>query len=242
MKNKGNNNIFLKYLSHAFFPTRCPSCDLAMAFGERFCGECEKMIYPLKGDLCIRCLRQKELCVCDDAPPSYDRLIAPFEYSGAVRRGLISLKKHKDIDLAAFFGDKIAREALIKYRNIPFDAVVAVPMHDKRLKMRGYNQSELIAARVAKMLDLPLDDKLLKQTKISETQHKLSFFMRLENVKGIYSADFGGKVPYKNVLLIDDIITSGATMNECAKTLKSAGVWHVYGAGAAKTVTDYGIK
>ena len=103
-------------------------------------------------------------------------------------------------------------------------------MYEKKKKIRGYNQSEILAKRVADNLLVNYDDKVLTQPFDTKTQHILSYDERIENVKGKYFANANS---YNNILLIDDIITTGATMNECAKTLKKSGAENVYFASVA---------
>lgn len=221
----------LHFAAHALYPTRCTGCGTVLPINQIFCEECAKDIRPLQIDLCKRCLNAPSRCECSTNPPEYERAFAPFCYAGTVRNALLTLKDEKNTDLARYFAKHICDEITASGENIHFDCVVFVPMHKAKSRERGFNQSELIAENAANILGIPILKQALTQTKPSKTQHLLSPSERHDNVKGIYKA-----LPceYDTVLLIDDIITTGCTVNSCAKTLKEAGAKHVYCAAAAK--------
>jgi len=117
--------------------------------------------------------------------------------------------------------------------NFNENLVVLVPLSKKRLRWRGFNQAELLAEKVAKNYDLALDNKNLIRTKHKKPQAKLNEIHRLENIKECFSWQ-GGDLNKKNIILIDDVVTTGATLNECAKVLKAHGAGEVWGLVVAK--------
>ena len=110
------------------------------------------------------------------------------------------------------------------------DAVIPVPMSRSKLKKRGYNQAEVWAASLARELNKPLDAKALIRNRDTLPMKELSSRMRIENLRGAFSINKNIIGKYRTVLLVDDIFTTGATLDECALMLKKAGVQKVYGA------------
>ena len=106
-------------------------------------------------------------------------------------------------------------------RFVDIDIIIPIPLHGDKLKMRGYNQSELIANGIAKVLKRPIDITSVRRIEKSETQTRKSREQRWENVSGIFECDT--LVKNKNILLVDDVITTGATMEACAKVVMDAG-------------------
>ena len=103
-----------------------------------------------------------------------------------------------------------------------YDIIIPVPISKKRLKERGYNQSELIAKQIAKVTEMQLEKRCLYKNKNIIAQSSLSKEQREENIKGVYSIKNKEKIQNKNVLLFDDIYTTGSTVNECCKIIKEA--------------------
>ncbi len=112
------------------------------------------------------------------------------------------------------------------------DLVMPVPMHSTRKRSRGFNQSELLAAPIAARLSVRLEKAMMKKTRHTTPQSALSHAERIENAKGAYqvAADLAGK----SILLVDDVVTTGATLSECALALRRAGAKHVYALAFAR--------
>lgn len=218
-------------VAHALYPTRCAGCGTVLPINHVFCDACAKDIRPLQPNLCNRCLNPPSRCDCDTLSPEYERAFAPFCYAGTIRNALLDLKDEKNSDLARYFAENICDCLNSSGGDIAFDCVIPVPMYRKRKRERGFNQSELIAENVAEILGIPLDTQTLTQINPSKTQHLLSPAERRDNVADIYKA---AQCNYENVLLIDDIITTGCTANSCAAELKAAGVDRIYCAAVAK--------
>lgn len=223
---------FKKAVIHAFFPNRCAACGEITGYNRLFCEKCDNNFPEITGDICSVCFSPIENCVCDRFPPDYDRACAPFKYDGSIRRALISLKTDKNNGLVDFLTEYMAKEVNGQFCDVHFDCVTYVPMSDKKRRKIGYDHSELLAQSLAEKMQLYFA-KILHKTKENSEQHRLDFNGRRENVKSAYSAD---ECNGKTVLLVDDIITTGFTVSECAKALKSAGAKAVYCVAAAKAV------
>lgn len=208
-------------ISHSFFPCRCPSCDRVVLRSRLFCENCISDIHKYQTQF-IKTESTEQIF--------FTAAIAPFEYSGAIRNALITLKIFKNKRLISYLAKSIANAIKLSFDDVFFDAVCCVPMYSGKQKKIGFNHSEELAKAVALELNIKYAP-LLSQKSQKTAQHMLTELERWQSVKGKYEAKQNG---YDTVLLIDDIITTGATMNECAKMLKAAGTIEIYCAGVAK--------
>ena len=211
---------FLYVLSCFFFPERCIFCNKTIEPLQLSCSECRTAISKVKPPLCPFCGSHKEDCKCQKKRHAYDRVIAPFYYEGAVREGVLRLKKWDDPQAVSFFALQMAAAVRRELPDLPFDAVCFTPMIQKDLRKREYNQSELVAKKMAQVLQLPFCDALEK-TYETKPQKGLDRAARSGNVLGVFDV----KEPFSahSVLLVDDVVTTGATAHECAKMLKLYG-------------------
>lgn len=223
--------IKFDYLLHLIWPNKCVSCHCIIKPLQLFCDECLKNIKFLDFKVCKVCLNKKQFCDCHKNPRWYKRSFAPFINIDTIQNSLVYLKKQKNKQLISYLASKMAEVFEINNKNIEFDCIIPVPMHKQNYKKRGYNQSQLIAQSLSEIINIPVDNQVIIQIKKAKTQHSLDYKSRKENVRGIYYAK---ETDYNNVLLVDDIITTGFTINECAKTLKLSGVNEVYVLAAAR--------
>ena len=147
-----------------------------------------------------------------------------FEYKNVIREKIIDYKFNDKSYVYRMFVELILKnDEALNYIKL-YDIIVPVPIHKKRLKQRGYNQSELIAKDICKQLRLDCKANIIKKVKNIIAQSTLNKEQRLENVKGAYKLNINSDdLPYlegKKILLIDDVYTTGSTLNECAKVLK----------------------
>ena len=126
-----------------------------------------------------------------------------------------------------FFAEVMAKGVTQKFGNIKFDCITYVPLRPERKRSRGYNQSECIASDISSIINVPCEE-LISKIKSNHIQHELDFSSRIENVKGVYAVKNERAVKGKTILLCDDIITTGSTLRECAKTLLESGAKEVY--------------
>ncbi|HPW45453.1 MAG TPA: ComF family protein [bacterium] len=203
-----------------------------------------RIVYPPRCPLCGN-FQTEELTICDecsarairvDAGPDISQLgavyldscISCFAFEGGVRGCVHSFKYGEAINLAGFIG----REIHSKLRQTEeFDMIIPVPLHSRKLKLRGYNQAALIAEIVSKRSGKRAEKNLLKRIRNDSPQATLHRVERIRNVKSSFaiSKRAEGVVRGKRILLVDDVMTTGATLNECAKILKKAGAAVVVG-------------
>jgi ComF family protein len=149
-----------------------------------------------------------------------------FQKSGIVQELLHNLKYNNRPTLAVELGNKYANELLLKVENIPFDIIVPVPLHFKKQKLRGYNQSEQFALGLEQVFRIPVFANALKRTKYTSTQTSKSRMERWKNVDQIFETN-DVIISGKHVLLVDDVITTGSTIESCAYVLLQGGAKEV---------------
>ena len=180
---------------------------------------------------CERKLKQIEIIACIDNNENqyvfFDEKMHGFMYDGIIRNLILQYKfGHKPYIYKTFksFFEKNEKLYLLFKK---YDIIVPVPISKKRYKNRGYNQSELLAKELARTFKLQFDDKVLMKIKNNPRQSTLSQEDRIINTKGVYKINKNDKILNKKILLFDDVFTTGATCNECAKVLKEAGAKRV---------------
>lgn len=193
----------LRTAAVALFPTRCPYCNKVIHNYEPACPECRRHFpefsyksYAIGGYSCA----------------------APFPYTGNYAKAVRRLKFHNHGDLAKPLAAQIVLAVLEIYHDCRFDLITCVPMHKKDLRTRGYNQAELLARECAELMSLPYVNTLEK-IKRNQPQHQTSGKERFKNVRGVFRLTDQVSLRGKRVLLIDDIITTGNTLGECARIL-----------------------
>ena len=181
--------------------------------------------------ICLRCLDSIRLepAVLESAPDGCDRLYSACRYHGAVK-ALIRRFKYDGRDYLAAFLGRLLEEA-IRALCVPMDkidAIVPVPLHPARLREREYNQAQLLAAHIGHVFHRPVDGSLLVRSRPTGTQTGLALEQRRRNVQGCFTVPCTAQCPGKMILLVDDVLTTGATAGEAARALKRAGAVKVY--------------
>jgi ComF family protein len=222
-------------LIDSLFPSRCLNCEKKIPSGETICEICLGKIHFNRTLFCAKCGARlpanKKIC-----HPAFPYILgAAADYENEPVKNLIHGLKFRFIRRAA---EPLAK-FLIQYIEelslavSPF-IIIPIPLGKKRERERGFNQSQLIAELVAKHFSLPLIENNLVRKKNTNPQSKLPLEKRLANIKDCFSLKNPGEVAAKNILLIDDVVTSGATMREAALTLKAAGARKIIALAAAK--------
>ena len=157
---------------------------------------------------------------CLSQPPTYDRVLSFSRYDGELRRLIHLLKYDRMRPLAEPLGERLGR---LDLGPGSADLVVAAPLHWRRRRERGFNQAELLARRAALAWGLPFDAKGLRRTKATPPQAGLTRAERLVNVRGAFLAPRRVAIQGRRIVLIDDVMTTGATLDACARALKRAG-------------------
>ena len=205
----------------------CSACgkELLAHIRGGMCSECEKTSVKLGTDICGKCGRalanEAEFCdTCIRNERAFVRARSCYVYEGAPKKFVYRLKFGGRRYLAAF----IAEAMVDRYLDCGFecDCVVAVPLSAKRKRKRGYNQAELIAEELSSRLKLPLIDGALVKTKENKPQTKLKRREREENVRGVYEVTSPEAFKGRRVLVVDDVMTTGATLGEVSRVLYKA--------------------
>ena len=215
---------------------KCVVCGKDLPEG-RLCDKCLPTLFFDRDKHCVRCGRamygEGDYCVsCKDNEYSFERVLGAFDYTDSTVGLIYKFKFGNGRYLAEFFADEMVKK--LKEFNVTMDAIVAVPITDKVRKKRGFNQSFLLAKRIADTSGIALSENLIK-TKDTEEQAKLDYKERATNLERAFAVPDKREFIGKRVLLIDDVYTTGATSNECAKTLIKAGALEVYVLVAAVT-------
>ncbi len=218
------------------YPRVCAGCGLAEPdTGPALCWDCRAALptcqppwcaccgCPVPGpvDHAYRCYR------CAAQPPAFDCARACMLYDGVVRHVIHELKYRHALWVVPEVGGWLAQAVMSLYDSKVFDAVIAVPLHPARRRERSYNQAERLARQVADGLQLPLARNALRRVRPTPSQTRLTAAARATNVKQAFAARRHSWLEGKRVLLVDDVMTTGATVNECAVTLKRAGLAEV---------------
>lgn len=229
-------------LLNLILPESCPICNktpdniktsplcrtcwerIELSQNKRRCFRCGLPIDTSYESLCLSCIHR---------PPYYDRMIVFGDYEGPLKEAIHYMKFHGRKSLARELGQ------LLSTLEIPsVEVITPVPLSKKRLIQRGFNQSYLLAKPVSKRLTLPLLDDLLLKTKDTPPQSLLTREERLKNQKGSFKVNSKYKKIPRRVVLVDDVVTTGATVNECARILKKEGVNEVYVITLARASTE----
>ncbi len=221
------------------WPPRCALCTALLGPGDSpgFCAQCLGSFQRLSFPVCLVCgrplsevsLPSGNICgFCIESEPYYDAARLYGRYEGALAEVLKDFKfREKRSALPALSG--LMLDAFELYFSASrFDLVLPVPLHRSRLGLRGFNQAADLAGALAKSRSLPLRYDVLVRTKNTLPQYGLTFREREKNIKGAFKVNRPSSVHGSAILLIDDIITTGTTVDECARTLRKSGASSVY--------------
>ena len=213
------------------YPPQCFGCD---AEGSFLCSTCETSLPRLKPPYCRKCAQpvpSGALCrQCTAAPPALEGIRAVFLMEGSIREAVHAVKYSNLRAAAPSLGRLMAR--WLVSTPLPGEVLLSVPLHKRRLRERGYNQSALLAKEVSKVTGLPLRENLLVRTRDTPPQISLSLQERIRNVEGSFELPGDGKG--LKIILVDDVVTTGSTMSACGKALRAGGAGSVWGLALAR--------
>jgi len=217
------------------FPQWCVGCGKE---GELLCHSCRRSLPRIMPPLCPRCGRPQPsgiLCPsCVGWQAEIDGIRSPFRFNRVIRQAILQLK-YKNLRALTQPLAKLLQDYLVT-NPMPGEVLVPVPLHQKRLKERGYNQSRLLAQELAKLINLPVvDDCLIRQRHAPPQARTSTVDERRSNVANAFSCR-DHRLRDKQVLLIDDVSTSGATLDACAAALKASGATSVWGLALAREI------
>lgn len=233
-----------------FFPAPCRLCGALLDNAGRIpiCRSCLASLRPLRGPCCGRCGRpfassiaveveNLPLChVCRRNLYDFDFARSYAAYTATMAGAIMLLKYQQVTPLAARFAEGL-RETLDRHREgYLADVVVPVPVHALRLRERGYNHAELIAKPLARSLGLPCRSYLLVRSRPRPEKLRLSQRERWRSVRGVYTIRQGLRVDNLRVLLVDDVLTTGATLDACSRALRKAGAVRVVALTVARAI------
>ena len=222
-----------RMLQEVVFPTRCVSCSSPESW---LCARCLDITGQLLVDRCWLCAAPFEdeiLCrICTHFQPAFERILVERPFVGPLRHAIHRFKFESGRSLADTLAATMSREI----GELSTDtAIVPVPLHHNRLDERGYNQSNLLGQKLATEYRLPLEERIMARIRDTKAQMSLPPVERRRNVRGAFATIAGVEMP-KRVLLVDDVVTTGSTVDECARILKAAGVERVTVAAIARTI------
>lgn len=223
----------LAVLTDLLFPRRCPVCDRPVEpSGAYICGACRKKFIFIKEPRCLKCgkqLREKEKEYCYDCGGKthiYDRGIALYTY-GSIRPALYRLKYGGRREYGEFLGRELAMRLGREILSWRPDGLVPVPLHPAREKKRGYNQAALLAEEMGKCLNIPVFSGLVERSRNTCPQKELDGAARQINLKKAFKIA-QNDVKLNTIVIIDDIYTTGSTIDAVAEVCRNAGIKHVY--------------
>ncbi len=219
-------------LLQVLFPLRCPVCDeIVRQAGEKICLKCMSVPKLLTPPWCMKCGKklagEEEYCSdCKEKSHFFIRGRALYEYGSAAPM-IYRFKYGGRREYADFFGEQIAEYLGDFIRRTDADALVPVPLHRKRKAVRGYNQAELLAKALGKAMKIPVAADLVVRVKNTEPLKYENPKERQNNLKKAFLIR-QNDVKLKRVIIVDDIYTTGSTMDEIARALREAGIEKVY--------------
>ncbi len=228
---------FRKTLKRVFFPERCNNCKELIPITQEKCSCGFSHVFRISESFCDHCGCEKISCSCLFASSAFlPHITAPFLYTGDIKDKIHALKFGAKLDEAVFLAQAMSQRFENVYHGIKIDYVCSVPMTEEEFNNRGFNQSSLLAENLSKALMLEKAELLFK-IKDTSRQHTLKQKDRTVNLKKAFVANKKYDISGKNIILCDDIKTTGSTLKECSDVLFAAGANDVYCLCAA--VADY---
>ncbi len=225
-----------------FFPPHCASCGAETERGRHVCEGCAGKTRRIEPPFCQRCSEPFDGAIdgefqcanCGDRELHFDCAVAPYLSRGVVREFIHRFKyDHERFlrqPLAAWLADALSDPRLAGH---PIDAIVPVPLHPTRFRERGFNQAMLLAELLSERAAVPLLDAL-QRTRYTTTQTRLDRQERMENLRNAFRVRHSAAVQNRHLLLVDDVFTTGSTVDECARVLRLAGASSVRVATVAR--------
>ena len=220
-----------------FYPKRCAFCDRVLPVGEKFlCSECSGLTPEVGEHYCMKCGKpveeDEEYCIdCTNKETTFQYGRSVFVYNGLVKDSISRFKYHGRQEYAAFYAHAMYRQFGTWIARIAPDALIPVPIHKERRQRRGYNQAELVALELGRLCKVPVAADYLVRIKNTQPQKELSGKERLANLSQAFSVRTMSQELYKNlecVIIVDDIYTTGSTVETCAQILREQGVGRIY--------------
>lgn len=220
------------FFANILYPQKCAFCEDISDNRTVLCESCK--------DSVLKIIDNSKFDFSHEKYSFANKIVAVFEYNKVTSKAILRLKNVGDRDIVEFFGELLCKEFYKNFEINEIDLMIPVPMHKLKRKLKGFNHSDCIAEYVSEKTDIPVIKNALIKAKNNKTQHFLSEQERKENILGVYSLKTNKDIKHKNILLVDDVITTGSTLSECARVLYENGAKSVsalvIGATIEKTI------
>lgn len=227
-----NIRNIIKHAVDIIYPPRCPICETIVK-DDMACDKCKSLLKYVGDTYCLKCGKKldnstREFCSdCIKLNHTFDYGVSVFEYDDGIKNSIYRFKYKNRRIYAKFYASEIVRVRGQAIRRMNPQVIVPVPMYIVKERVRGYNQAELVAKELSKLLGIPCDSEYLIRNRKTIPQKELNDKERISNVKNAFQIGKSG-VKYSKVLLVDDIYTTGITMDECTRVLRANGADKVY--------------
>jgi len=219
------------------YPATCPICsqvlDKKINKKVYICEKCREQLSYIESPRCLKCGKpvdnaETEFCYdCSRVNHIYSQGVGVWAYTDEIKNSIYQFKYHNKREYGTFYGFELKDRYESIIRSWDADVLIPVPLHKSKLRKRGYNQADIIAKSIGKLLDIPVDNQLLFRKKKTLAQKELNDKERMKNLENAFN--IGEKVvKYNKVIIVDDIYTTGTTIDACAKILMDAGADKVY--------------
>ena len=227
-----------RFLDLLLAPGLCVDCGCELAAPDSLCRDCAASL-PQISNACRVCGQSSptaaDVCpACLVNPPRWQAMIAPFAYQPPVSDWLRRFKYDGALHYARTLCE--ASQPLLQAQQPLPEVLLPVPLHDTRLRERGFNQAGVIAELIGATLGIPVDSRVLLRTRATASQSGLSAMQRSENLRGAFACEAGDQ--YRHVALVDDIVTTGATADAACRVLHRAGIETIQLWALARTTRD----
>ena len=221
-------------ITDLLFPRRCPVCgEIVVPKGRLICPECLRTLSLVRPPVCKKCGKEvenetQEYCLdCTRQKRTFDYGIALFNYDQVSSRSMAAVKYHNKREYLDFYSEAVMSRYEGLLRRMNPDVLVPVPVHPSRKRRRGFNQAEVLAGQLSEKLGIPMAADMLVRNKNTLPQKQLGPAERLKNLQKAFGPGISGG-GIESVLLVDDIYTTGSTIEACARVLKKMGVKRIY--------------
>ncbi|BBF44814.1 competence protein F homolog, phosphoribosyltransferase domain [Lachnospiraceae bacterium KM106-2] len=219
------------------YPKRCPICEkIVIPKDKRICEECYENLKLIHEPRCKKCSKpisnaETEYCYdCQKREFHYEKGYALWVYDSAMRKSIAAFKYKNRVENGAFYVEELLKYYYDKIIKLNVDGIIPIPIHKSKRRQRGYNQASIIAQGIADAIHIPLYDDVLLRVVNTLPQKELNNRQRFYNLKHAFAAAHIAEyhLEGKSILLVDDIYTTGSTIEACSIILKQAGVKNVY--------------
>ena len=217
-------NYFFQGIISLIFPPLCIICDIRLTYEKVICTQCWDKLQTANQEL----IDSKKL------PDLIDKLYAAFLFDETFQKIIHALKYSKNKSIGTKIGELSAQNLSSNFKNMSDKTLlIPIPLHPVKYRERGYNQAAEIAQAISKHSSIPVNNRIIKRVKNTATQTKMDREQRIENMQNAF--ELAAPVPdvIHSVILVDDVFTTGSTMNSAAKILKENGVKQVFAFAAA---------